>query len=270
MSDAALAADPAARDHGPGTLNTLARGLEIVEMLAADETITVRDVASALDTSRSSAYRIIRTLHDRGWLREIEPGVYGPGTAPLEIFSRIRGRSAVRAVALPWLERLRTQTGETITLSIRVDDDWRVPIEQLESENTIRMSVELGQRSPLYAGASGRALLMGLSPDEFNSYLGRVRLEPLTPSTIANREALIAAVDDARQRGFAVSAGERDAEAFSIAAPLYEYGVLVGSLAICGPISRFREHSAETWGAHLLIAVKSINQALSRHPDQGD
>jgi len=248
-------------DDGQPILSTLARGLRIVELLTAEESLTVREVAALLSTSRSSAYRLIRTLVESRWLTEIEPGVYEAGPALLALSTRVRGQSYFRKVAHQWMRKLKAETAETITLSVRVDN-WRMAIEQLESDRDVRMSVELGRRLPLYAGASGRAILSGLSPDELDNYLDSVTFEPITGRTVTDRTALRAVIAQSRADGCTVSMGERDPDAFAIAAPVLHDRIVLGAVAICGPISRYDPVATAQWKTLLCEAVAQISHAL--------
>lgn len=244
-------------------LSTLVRGLRIVELLTAEESLTVRGVAAMLETSRSSAYRLIRTLVECRWLTEMEPGVYEAGPALLALSTRVRGQSYFRTVAYRWMQKLRAETSETVTLSVRVDD-WRMAIEQLESDRDVRMSVELGRRLPLYAGGTGRAILSGLSPEEVEHYLESIKLEPLTERTVTDRDELRAAIEAARRDGCVVSVGERDPDAFAIAAPVLHDRVVLGAIAVCGPVSRFDPDRVEPWKELLRNAVGRISDSLAR------
>lgn len=242
-------------------LRTVDGALRTLELLAERGRIGVRDVASMLDCSRSSAYRIVRTLQDRGWVGEAEPGSYELGPFALVLGSRALQRLSLRDIALPSMRRLGEQSEETVTVSVLVGAE-RVCVDQLESPRQVRMTVQVGRPYPLYAGASGKAILMGMDPETLDRYLARARFARLASNTPSGRDALVASLDLARVHGYVVSVAERDPEAYSVAAPLRGRAGIVGSIAICGPASRFTPADAARFGLLVRDAAIEISATL--------
>lgn len=249
-------------------LRTVDGALQTLELLAERGRIGVRDVASTLDCSRSSAYRIVRTLQDRGWVGEAEPGSYELGPFALVLGSRALQRLSLRDIALPSMRRLVGLTEETVTVSVLVAAE-RVCVDQLESPRQVRMTVQVGRPYPLYAGASGKAILMGMAPETLERYLARARFARLAPNTPSGRDALVASLDLARAQGYVVSVAERDPEAYSVAAPLRARAGVVGSIAICGPASRFTPADAARFGPLVRDAAAEISAALGAGREEG-
>ena len=243
-------------------LRTVDGALRTIELLAERERIGVRDVAATLECSRSSAYRIVRTLLDRGWLGEGEPGSYELGPFAMVIAGRALQRLSLREIALPSMRRLVLRTKETVTVSVLVGTA-RVCVDQLESPRQVRMTVQLGRPFPLYAGASGKAILMAMEPAALDRHLARVRFARLAPNTPADRGTLTLALDESRRRGYVVSVAERDPEAYSVAAPLCGQSGVVGAIAICGPASRFVPADAARYGALVREEAGEITAALA-------
>lgn len=233
----------------------------MLELLAERAELTVKDVATMLDCSRSSAYRVVRTLQDREWVSEARFGAYelGPRAAVLGV--RAIHRVPLRRFALPWMTRLSTESQETVTLSLLVGDE-RVCIDQVESPRQIRMTVAVGQPYPLYAGASGKAILMAMDAGAQHAYLNKVQLHKLAPNTILSRSKLARALAENAARGYVVSVAERDPEAFSVAAPVLDRAGVIGSIAVCGPASRFDEKTARALGRMTADAAAQISNAL--------
>ena len=65
----------------------------------------------------------------------------------------------------------------------------------------------MGLTAPLHVGAPGKALMAFLPADERERVLATLTLEPLTPETITDLDALRAELDRTRVRGYAVSIG---------------------------------------------------------------
>src|SRR5690606_27041258 len=137
------------------------------------------------------------------------------GPAAAAVGARALRELDLRTIALPVLRRLRDATRETTTLSVMVGDS-RVYVEQVESPQEIRMLVDIGRRFPLHAGASSKAILAHLTPHDQERLLAR-RLDPLTPDTIVDVPRLRRELTAIRAHGVAVSVGERQVGAASVA-----------------------------------------------------
>lgn len=242
-------------------LRTVDAALSVLELLAEQGGITVRDVAEKHERSRSSAYRLVRTLHERGWLSSNGNDSYGVGPLALMLGLRATRSHPLREIAAPLLHQLSAQFEETATLSLLVAD-YRVCIDQVESPRQIRMSVPLAQPFPLYAGASGRSILSAMAPDQLKAYLSEHRLEPLTEATITEPKTLLARLSEDRERGYAVAIRERDPEAFSVAASICDSNGVIGAIALSGPASRFSADEAPRYGEAVAAAALEIARSL--------
>ncbi len=247
------------------TLQTVGGALRVLELLAERGKLSVRDVAVDLTCSRSSAYRIVRTLQDRRWVVEAGFGSYELGPLALSLGLRALNQSTLRDVALPWMRKAAEESGETVTLSVLIGRE-RVCVDQVESSREIRMSVKLGQPYPLYAGASGKAILAALDPAARQSYVSGVRLARLAPNTIVDPVRLERVLDEIVSRGYVVSVAEREAEAFAVAAAIHNRAGVVGSIAICGPVSRYTEADAERYGQMIKHAAGQTSASLGGGP----
>ena len=153
-------------------------------------------------------------------------------------------------IARPQLEGLSRDTNETATLSLRTG--WeRVYVDQVTPERDVMMMVQLGLRVPLHAGASSKAFLAFLHPAEQQEYLARP-LDRMTKLTVTNNKVLRKELGEIRDRGYAVSFGERMEGAGSVAAPVFGHDDRpVAVISVCGPVERFREEAGDA--AKLLL-----------------
>ncbi|MFD6463918.1 IclR family transcriptional regulator, partial [Streptomyces roseolus] len=131
------------------------------------------------------------------------------------------------------------------TLSIR-RGDTRMYVDQIVPDQELRMEVALGVPYPLHAGSSSKAILAFLRKSEIDEYLDRHELTPFTDATITTPRKLRTELAEVRKRGYAISMGERQIGAASIAAPVLDHdGGVVAALSVCGPLSRFEPRMAE-------------------------
>lgn len=222
----------------------------------------VSAVARELGLSKAVVHRIFQSLTARRFL-DYEPGTrtYRLGPAAAALGARAMRDLDLRTAARPVLESLRDQTGETTTLSELVGDS-RVYLDQFESRQTIKMSVELGIPHALHAGSTGKVMLAYLPADARKRLLSH-RLEKLTTSTITDPKWLASELREIAARGYAVSLGERQHDAGSVAAPIFSSGQhLIGAISVCGPIGRFDQRAVQSHAALVRVAAAEISRAL--------
>ena len=134
------------------------------------------------------------------------------------------------------MRRLRNAFGETVSLYYK-HDIWRVCVEQAVSLHELKRISHPGSYYPLWAGATSKVFLGFMTSDEIQ------RVYEEAPENQKKRWAqFLGEVADARQRGYAVSLGEREEGTSSIACPLFDFtGKLAACLCISGPSFRFTD-----------------------------
>ena len=244
------------------TITTVVRTAEVLAAFArADSrTLGVTEIAQELGISKAVVHRILNSLRTTGFI-DVDSAThrYLLGPTALDVGLTFLRHVDVRDLAHPVLRDLSEKTQETATLSIR--SGWhRVYIDQVTPPREVKMTVPLGRSFPLHAGSSSKVLLAHLTSEEIDEYISTVDLEPLTDLTITDPARLLDELTTIRSAGFAVSNGERQAGAGSVAAPILDYsGTPIASMSLCGPAERFR---AEVDAAAALIV--EAGQRLSR------
>lgn len=248
------------------TSSGISRALRVIFAVAeSDEPdVGVSELARQLGYSKTVVHRVVRTLAASGFFTfdertrryRLGPGAVSVGLAAL-------ARMEVPNVAQPYMEDLVAQSSETATLSARYGDQ-RMYLSQVLSPREVRMAVPLGQLFPLHIGGSSMAILAALTQDELDDYLDRV----FVPSTsVTSREELVEQLTRIRLRGYTVSRGERQVDAGSVAAPIFDAtGRVYGSLSICGPIGRFSDDKTAEYGAALIETAAAVSQRLGHRP----
>ncbi|MDG4762549.1 IclR family transcriptional regulator [Solwaraspora sp. WMMD406] len=232
-------------------------------------TLGVSEIARHLDIPKSAVHRTLAALIEVGLVeRAADSSRYRLGSRATALAMAALGVPDVRTSALPYLQELARLTGESATLSLMIGNE-RIYIEQVEGPQDIRMSVEIGRRYPLYAGASGRSILAALPPAELDSYLRAVELVTLTPATIADTGQLRTELKRIHEVGYAVSRGERDPWAASVAAAVFGNHRVIGSMSVCGPAARITDEAAAGFGDTVRQSAANLSRALGHRPKSG-
>lgn len=159
----------------------------------------------------------------------------------------------IRSIAAPVLRKLRTDTGETTTLSVLVGRE-RIYLDQYESPQEVKTVVEIGPQFALHSGASSRAILAFLG--ESFELEAADQLALIIPTLEIDQFRLWLA--DVRRNGYAVSLNERNIGAASVAAPIFDSaGNVLGSISSSGPIERYSGHDH---GAQIRLVVEAARQ----------
>jgi IclR family transcriptional regulator, acetate operon repressor len=248
--------------HAAGGTQSAERVAEVLLAVADDHPRAgVSDIARQLGLSKAVVHRILRSLAQRDLLAPAPGGAYRLGPAAAGLGAAVLRDLDLRAEAMPSLRSLATRTGETATLSALVGNA-RLYLEQVVSVQQIRMEVQLGRRFPLHAGASGKAILAA-APEDLCRRILESRLEPLTPRTLVDPTRLRRELRRINRTGIAISRGERQPGAGSVAAAVFGlHGDVVGAVSVCGPAARFDEATCARLAPVVSAAAAEIDARL--------
>lgn len=250
---------------------TVERATDVLTLFTRVERrdLGVTEIANELQLSKAVIHRILNTLAAKGFIEtDHETRRYRLGPAVLSLGQAYVDRLDVRTLAQEHMRALSEKTNETATLSQRYR--WeRLYIDQITPDREVKMTVALGRRFPLHAGSSSKAFLAFLPMEEQERYIAEHTLEQLTDLTLTDPDELRADLARTRERGYAVSDGERQGGASSVAAPILDHGGdPVAVISVCGPRERFgevRDQATEL----LLAATRELSVQMggsSRHP----
>jgi len=252
---------------GSQTIATVERAADVLTLFARSEdaTLGVTEIAQSLGLSKAAVHRILASLRSRSFVELDEDSRrYSLGPASFELGLSYLARIDVRSLAAPELAWLSRETQETATLSV-LAGDGRIYVDQVTPPREIVMSVPLGQRFPLHAGSSSKALLAFLPNEEVENYL-QGQLRQFTETTRTEPDELRRDLAQIRSRGFATSAGERQAGAASVAAPVLDHsGRPIAAMSVCGPAERLAaelDHAA----ALLLESAARVSVRMGHRP----
>ncbi|MGO9082824.1 MAG: IclR family transcriptional regulator [Streptosporangiaceae bacterium] len=228
----------AAADAAPRyTVRSVTRALQLLDVVAAcpPEGMTLSELARAVGTSKSATLALVRTLTAHGYLRDIRPGPrYALGTALLRLGDITRQQLPLGDLCRPLLEELAEATRMTSRIAT-ADEGYPVFIDRVDGPGSVRFHAPLGQRELPYASAAGKAILSAMSPDAVRALCEQTGMRPRTAHTITGVESLLADLELARRRGFAVD-DEEDAEGiFCAGAAFFDHdGSCAGAVSVTG------------------------------------
>ncbi len=242
------------------SLQTLERGLDVLMMCAAAERggVTLTGVMDQLGLTRSTAYRLVKVLRNRGFLRSGgRPGHIELGYQLVQLGKVADTRVELSNACLPVLHELVAELGETTFVTVR--SGWQaLCFEQVECSRPVRLSYRKGEQFPLYAGASGKIVMAHMSSHEREHVLSG-ELKVFTEPKYVEPERIRRDLAQIRRQGFAQTAGELDTDAWAVCVPILLWdGKFVAGLNVAGPVHRSPGDKLETILARLKDAANRI------------
>jgi IclR family KDG regulon transcriptional repressor len=213
------------------------RTLEVFE--DADTRLSLQEVTARLHISKSSAFRILFTLENLGYIgRDATTRKYCLGLRVLEIAKRVTGTRNVIPMARPYMRDLQNRFAETVNLACVHSNDLYY-VEIAESHQAFRMSANVGSRAPVHASAVGKAIAAFMPKKNLAALLAGKRFTRFTPNTVTSAKAFIAELVKVRRRGYGLDNEEVERGASCIAVPLLdEHEHAIHAISISGPTHR--------------------------------
>ena len=213
----AAATQPAVPDKE--FMTTLAKGLAVLGSFGRQRpAMTLSEAAQAVDLSRATARRVLRTLAELGYVEQsgrqftLAPRILDLGFAYLSAQNWIDR-------ARPLLQQLSDHLGESSSASILQGTEI-VYVSRIPARRIMSTALAVGSRLPAFHTSMGRAMLGFLDDAEVWRRLKSVRIEPFTPSTITDLQALIERVRTDHEQGFSIVDEELERGLRSIAVPV--------------------------------------------------
>ena len=225
--------------------------------------VNLKQLAAETRLHPSTAHRILAVLVGNRLVDRVEPGTYRLGFRLLELGNLVKSRISVRQEALPHMQNLHQQLGETINLSVRHDDEV-VYVERTTGNSSMMRVVQIiGARAPLHITAVGKIFLAEDGLETCGAYARRTGLPRYTDHTLTDADALARELDKVRRQGYAFDNEEAEKGVSCIGAGIYnDEGRLVAGLSVSAPSDRLNK----AWAPQVRQAAERISRALGHQP----
>jgi DNA-binding IclR family transcriptional regulator len=234
--------------------------LDLIELFAREKSPrTLTALSAKLGMPKSSTFNLIDTLVARGFLYQTQPrSGYYPTRRLLDLSRDIVEGDGFLQRLHGELAALAANTGETVLLAVR-DQGEVVYVDVVESSALIRYFAKVGERRPLYATSSGKAILTSYGEAERTAILQSLTYVTHERTTAGNSQELAANLELSIQRGWCEDQAEYTPDVMGIAVPVVHDERRFG-LAVAGPMFRMQDRRTEL--AALLLATATRMQAI--------
>ncbi|MFG2749446.1 IclR family transcriptional regulator [Streptomyces xanthophaeus] len=210
------------------------RALAVLPLLARGPA-GLGDVAGELGVHKSTALRLLRTLHEHGFVYRQGDGRYRLGVQLFALAAEAVENLDVREIAHPHLVELNRVTGHTVHLALLQDEEV-VYIDKVDSRYPVRMYSRIGKPVPLTVAAVAKLLLADLPGPEREALALRLEYPRHTARSTPDAAAFLRELALVREQGWATDLGGHEESLNCLGAPVRgPDGRVAAALSVSAP-----------------------------------
>src|SRR5918999_291396 len=244
------------------SVQSVDRAVAVMEFLSRRGWSGVTEVARELDVHKSTAYRLLTTLRDRGVVeQDAATEKYRLGFGLVLLARTVRAYLDILRCARPVCERLSERTRETVTIAVLEGDDAVVIHQSISRASALGVDWT-GRHTPLHATAAGKIFLAYMPEDQIQRIL-EGPLERFTENTIVDPASLTGHARTILDAGYGYTVEELEVGLNAVGAPIRGAdGSVVGAVSVSGPAFRLPPDALPEIGELSRRAATEISQCL--------
>lgn len=233
--------------NGKYTVQSVDKALKLLELFYTRRELGPGDAAAALGVNRSTAFRLLTTLEENGYLTKTEQGRYRLGMKLFSLGQLAYSHTELLSYARPQLIRLAELCGETAHLAAMDGDTSVVFLDKGIPQSPLHIDIEIGRRVAAHHTATGKAILAFQPRDRVDAYLCAADFHAgATAKSIRSPEALLDELRAIRARGWSADREESIPGLTCFAAPIRaRSGRAVAAVSVSGPTTRMEARAAQ-------------------------
>lgn len=240
------------------------RAIRLLDLIVAEGPLRFAQIEEKAQIPKATLHRLLNELAEERLVQYDERVLtWAAGYRILEMANRIWTRSDIRVLARDQLLALNALSGESVQIAVLADTHG-VVIDHVESNRSVRHSINVGNREPVYCTGTGKVLLAWCEAEQRKSIISRISFVRFTPNTITDQKALAQELALISERGYAIDAEERFLGTCCIAAPVVDAtGQAVAGISITAPAFRTSAEDLEHWRVSLVAAAAEVSRRLA-------
>ncbi|MFV0430340.1 MAG: IclR family transcriptional regulator [Arachnia sp.] len=241
------------------------RTLDILELfLRGSASLSAAEVVRLTGLPRSTVHELLTTLTSRDYLQKNEEsGRFTLGVTLLHLGNAYSERFDLLGAANLAARALSERLAETASVAIR-QGAAVFYLARVERRAVLAIPSGIGQRLPASCTAIGKALLSAVPDDMLTAmYPDPTSLPVMTQRSITTLPDLIADLNVARQRGYALENGESTPGLRCLAKLVYDGDRnAAAAISVSVPEARWERRSEEDWAAEVEQAATGLSAQL--------
>ena len=238
------------------------RAITVLELLSQKGSSGVTQIAGEVGIHKSTAYRLITTLKERG-LVEQDPATekYRLGFGVVLLASSVTADLDVARCSRPVCDWLAEKTRETVNVAVLEGDDAVIIHQSISDFSALGVDWS-GHHTPLHATAAGKVFLNYMPPAQRRRLLGKP-LPAYTENTFADSESLLEEARGSQADGYWHTEEELEVGLNAVAAPIHGAdGSVIAAVSVSGPAFRLPKESFAEAGKLARDAADEISRCL--------
>ena len=218
---------------------SLEKGLLVLKMFNQNKMkYTLSETAAALEMTRATARRFLKTLEVLGYL-ESDSKYYWLTPKVLDLSKAFLTSDSFYKICQFYVKQLALKTNETSFICVKKEYS-SVVISCETVQRKMQVNIQLGDIEPLWCSASGRVFLSSMSREDIDKYIKNLDFACGGELAITHPDSLIKELKKVKDQGYCFVNQEQEKSLVSLSVPLRNFqGELIGTLNISGADSRF-------------------------------
>lgn len=247
------------------SVQSLDRAFGLLELLCRSRGgMSIAALCAETGLHKSTVHRLLGAMVVHGFVvQDSATSTYHAGMKLCELSSHITENLDIVERARRAMSRLSRDTGETVHLVVREENEI-VYIHKVDSvHSAIRMFSRIGMRRPLYCTGVGKAILATLPDDEVQAVWQSSDVQAYTTHTITSKRAFEREIARIRHTGYALDNEENELDVRCVAAAIPDYtGRATFAMSISAPLTRMSNSRVSELSVQLLAACREISATL--------
>ncbi len=242
----------------------LVRAIGLLDLLVAEGPLRFAELEERSGLPKATLHRILNELIDERFVQLDERALtYNAGYRILEMANRVWTRSDIRMLARDQLLALNALSGETVQIAVHADTH-AVVIDHVESSQSVRLSISVGNKAPVYCSGAGKVMLAWCDAEQREGIFSRISFARYTSNTLTSLPELRADLAKISERGYALDLGEHFLGTNCIAAPIVDHaGQAIAGISITAPSFRVGVDELVQWKEPLIAAAAEVSRRLA-------
>ncbi|MBG0788990.1 MAG: IclR family transcriptional regulator [Desulfovibrionaceae bacterium] len=248
-------------------VRSLEKALYVIETMATKSNWKLKTLNEACSIPKGTLQRILRTLEELGYVRQLERGgAYALTLKLLKIGKQIASQSDLSSTLKPVLVKLRDKVNETVNLSVLSGVNM-VLVHQVTSDHALQMDSVIGDSFPAYFSASGKVFLAFLPEDDLRRFIKELRRSDSSVTTDMINH-IYKEIESVREKGIGFDFEELYKGVRCAAAPVFDdTGNIIATISCSIPTVRLDRYFSQKLLYEIPLAAAESSR-LFQAPDR--
>jgi len=250
--------------QGSRPVGGVVRAIRLLDLIVSEGPLRFVELEERSGLPKATLHRLLGELAEERLVQLDERSIsWSAGYRILEMANRIWTRSDIRMLCRDQLLALNALSRETVQVAVHADTHV-VVIDHVESTESVRQSLSVGNRAPVYCTGIGKVMLAWCDKQQQADIVKRISFARLTPNTITEVPQLMAELEQISEQGYAIDDEEHFLGMRCIAAPIVDStGQAIAGISITTPKFRTNSSQLQAWRDPLVAAAAEVSRRLA-------